>query len=360
MEKKIGLVADDTFLLLKATQECLLETQDILQDFEQQSGLHINYDKSVICSLGTRRVNYSMLFRNTLVWVPQNSTFKYVGLSLMCNERGQVADSGSWTNIEDKLSRATKQLRYSHSSLLGKILIVKTIIASLSVYKLSLLPTPNSEVLKFLDTFYYHTVWEGKLHKICKKSMEADVNNGGFRMLNVFNQEHSLKFIWLQRLASDTEPHYLWQIQVCNCIKIPVVTFLKLNITPSRIEYFLKTDHKLPKFWCIILKAWFKIRYVTSSDKSQYGIILQRSVCFNSAVPIWQDFQINAYKVPMLTELRYGYSGTVFAGDVTSTYIIQQLCGFFVNYLYTGYKFHSTKLNFHTHLNLEYCIKTGQ
>ena len=116
--------------MLSATHSCMKEVRDTLADFEQQSRLHIDYEKSVVCPLGhTEVVNYSYIFQNKLKWLKHNEPFKYLGLSLSCNKFGNIIEEGNWMFVWKQLLNATKKLRYGFTSLLGKILIVKTMLA---------------------------------------------------------------------------------------------------------------------------------------------------------------------------------------------------------------------------------------
>ena len=125
--------------------------------------------------------------------------------------------------------------------------LLKTMLASCFVYKLSLLPTPPKSVLQELDVLYYDFLWEGHGHRIKKQTMELDIEHGGFRMLNVYIQEFSLKFVWLKRLI-DGDSIFFWQHQLCNCFKLPIDVILRLNIVKTRIKSLIQDNHTLPVF----------------------------------------------------------------------------------------------------------------
>ena len=63
-DKRIGMIADDTLLVFKATGRGVCEIEAILKAFHKQVGLRINYDKSVACTLGKTDHNYASLFSN--------------------------------------------------------------------------------------------------------------------------------------------------------------------------------------------------------------------------------------------------------------------------------------------------------
>ena len=280
-EKKIGLVADDTVLIVKASEDSLAMTGRILLDFENQSGLRINYDKSIVCSLGPNQKNYSMYLPRRFLWLQPEESFSYLGLKLQRNTHNEFIEGGNWRFTEYHLMESVNKLRYSNHSLLGRILLIKSMLASKFVYKFSLLPPPPAETLKSLNSFYYKFLWKGGVHKIDQHTMEMSIDNGGFNMLNVYLQDKSLKFIWLQRILTQP-PTCFWQIQVLNCFTVPLAHLLQFNITHHKLSYFLKPSCNIPPFWSLLLKMWFSLRYIPSTNSTKTNEILQRGVCFNS------------------------------------------------------------------------------
>ena len=54
-------------------------------------------------------------------------------------------------------------------TLFGKVTVIKSLLESQLVYRLSTLPSPSSEMLKALDKILYNFLWDNKPHKITKK-----------------------------------------------------------------------------------------------------------------------------------------------------------------------------------------------
>ena len=285
IQKKIGLIADDTLLSVKATQEGFTETVNVLQHFEKVSGLKVNYEKSVVCRIGSKNtVNYSIASPRQFVWLPQGHSLKYLGTKLSLDQEGNFQEDGNFVNPKVTLDRVVQSLRYAHNSMLGKVALVKTMLASLFVYRFSVLTVP-SMLLDILDKYYYNFVWNGKRPTIAKLTMEQDVSNGGFKMLNVRLQEKSLKLIWIHRLLDDTQQLCFWQAQVRSAFRLPLLQILQFNLHPSRLQAFLHPGAVLPKFWKIVFNHWFRARYVSKSNlNARASDILQLPVCYNSVM----------------------------------------------------------------------------
>ena len=64
------------------------------------------------------------------------------GLHLGLSEEGHFVDRHNFTNHRHILSEVLAQMRYAYVSLVGKVLIIKTMLASKFVYLLTLLPPP--------------------------------------------------------------------------------------------------------------------------------------------------------------------------------------------------------------------------
>ena len=160
-----------------------------------QSGLKVNYDKSTICVIGPEESNYRMSLHPNFQWLRRGEDFKYLGLSLKLSDEGCLRDSqDNFKFSERTVYESVASLRYAYHSLNGRILLLKTMIASKFVYKFTLSPTPRTAILKQLNKLYYVFVWNNKKPRICREVMEQDPRKGGFNMLNVYKQEKSLKF----------------------------------------------------------------------------------------------------------------------------------------------------------------------
>ena len=172
--------------------------------------------------------------------------------------------------------------------MLGRIRTIKTMLASLLVYKFFLLPTPAETILKALDKEFYSILWDGKMHLLNRNTMEMPYETGGFNMLNVFLQEKSIKFKWLQRLVEEDQFPSYWKCHVRECFDIDIKTMLHLNLSPAAWRKMLKENKILPVFWYSIFDAWFKFRFISGRnldvDKSE---LLQTPIWCNSAIPLW-------------------------------------------------------------------------
>ena len=64
IERKISQLADDTSLILDGSEESLAETFKTLENFSEMSGLHINYEKTHVIWLGSKKYSNETLLPN--------------------------------------------------------------------------------------------------------------------------------------------------------------------------------------------------------------------------------------------------------------------------------------------------------
>ena len=92
-------------------------------------------------------------------------------------------------NYREKLTKVNNCLtswEYRRLSFLGKITVLKSLIASKLVYILSPLPT-NHRALDEINNLFFKFLWSGKGDKIKRTIMISDYLNGGLRMIDIKN-----------------------------------------------------------------------------------------------------------------------------------------------------------------------------
>ena len=100
------------------------ETIDTLTVFEQNSGLKLNYDKSLIYRIGSLKDTDAMLYTTkTLAWT--NEPFKVLGIEVS-GSRNELIDL-NYKDMYDKVETTLNAWQNRDLSLFGKTLIIKRI-----------------------------------------------------------------------------------------------------------------------------------------------------------------------------------------------------------------------------------------
>ena len=158
--------------------------------------------------------------------------------------------------------------------------------ASKFVYKYSLLPSLCSGVFAILEKMYYDFLWGDRRHRISKKIMIQNLENGGYKMVNNVFQENSLKLIWVEHLLSDEANSSFWVEHIKSIILVPVTDFVRFNVSPRQFPRFMRfmlSGKSLPHFWYDVFRILFKWTNVPAKAIDTCSYANQLPVCFNIA-----------------------------------------------------------------------------
>ena len=299
-EKKIALAADDTLLAIHATETVFENINRVLDKFHLVSGLKVNYDKSLVVRIGKNIDKGSLINGSNFKWLSPDDCFTYLGIKLTIMKEKHSANERNlnFPKTTHLVKDTVASLRYSNTSLGGRIIILKSLVASKFVYRFSLAPSPTRQVLKYYDHLFYDYVWDGNRHKLAKSIMEQPVSKGGFNMHNMYYQEQSLKLIWLERLIVSDINLSFWQAHIKSCLLLPLKDFIRMNIrivTPAStgrpdLSKFIRPGHSLPTIWMDIFYIYFRWSYVSRRKISSCSYLSNMAVCFNTAFGPY-DFQ---------------------------------------------------------------------
>ena len=115
-------------------------------------------------------------------------------------------------NYNEKIEKIRSILecwKFRRLTLLGKIAVLKSLVASQLVYIFSPLQT-NHEAIKEINTIFYKFLWNDKGDKIKRKIMINDYSEGGLKMIDIASFNKSLKATWNQKYL-DPESRSKWK-----------------------------------------------------------------------------------------------------------------------------------------------------
>ena len=173
----------------------------VLDQFQQATGLKINFDKTRIIPMNENPswANWSVVSKFKVVI--HSTPFKYLGTQLSASDSIHTAENFPFNDklIEDDL----KLHRITTTCISGHILQIKALVASKMVYLFQLLPNPDKEWFTKIEWLMVNHMWDQGCHHISKEKMITPKEKGGFNMLNIRLQNCSLKLKWIDRLLSD-------------------------------------------------------------------------------------------------------------------------------------------------------------
>lgn len=105
-------------------------------------------------------------------------------------------------NYNEKLEKVRTVLscwKYRRLTLMGKITVLKSLVASQLVYVLSPLPS-NEKVIKEVNKLFFSFLWNGKPDRIKRNVVINDYPSGGLRMIDIESFSKSLKASWVKNI----------------------------------------------------------------------------------------------------------------------------------------------------------------
>ncbi|RVX00224.1 putative ribonuclease H protein [Vitis vinifera] len=193
------LFADDTLIFCEARREQLTNLSWILAWFEAASGLRINLAKSVLIPVG--EVDELEELAAELGCRLGALPTVYLGLPLGALHK----TSSSWDGVEERMRRRLAQWKRQYISKGGRITLIKSTLASIPIYLLSLIRIPKA-VAKRIEKIQRDFLWggggrgclEGKVHLINWKVVCSPKEEGGLgiRKIDLLNKALLGKWVW--------------------------------------------------------------------------------------------------------------------------------------------------------------------
>ena len=194
-EIKISQYADDTTLILDGTKKSLTSSLQVLDDFKTISGLKLNNRKTEVLWIGANAGRKDILCpEKDLKWV----TDKVKALGVWFSTNSEVSLEINYSEKLTKINNSLGCWEYRRLSLLGKITVLKSLIASQLVYILSPLPT-NHRVVKEINNIFFKFLWDGKGDKIKRDVIIGNYSDGGLKMIDLYSFNKALKSTWVKK-----------------------------------------------------------------------------------------------------------------------------------------------------------------
>ena len=237
-ECKISQYADDTTLILDGTDISAKHSLGLLDSFAEISGLKVNYEKTEALWIGSLRLqNRRIELNKNILW----SFCKVNALGVWFSTIKEESAMLNFQEKKEKISKIIENWQFRRLTLLGKITVIKSLLASRLVYILSPLPTPSG-YLKEINSLLYKFLWNGKCDKIKRIHMINDYTKGGLKMLDIQSFNNAVKAKWVQRYL-DPNNKGKWKLFT---------------------DFFLGNHHATALFSG---KAWFKRRILHAPNQ---------------------------------------------------------------------------------------------
>ena len=194
-EIKLSQYADDTTLILDGSEKSLSEALKILQSFEKVSGLSLNSKKTQALWIGSCAGKREKLRpKKDFNW--QNTKVKALGVWLSTDP--EITAKLNCVEKMEKMRNCLGCWTVRRLSLIGKITVLKSLVASHVIHLLSPLQI-NSQIIKQINDLFFDFLWSSKGDKIERNIITQNSGNGGLRMIDIKSFNKALKSVWIRK-----------------------------------------------------------------------------------------------------------------------------------------------------------------
>ena len=271
--------ADDADIASINSQESLKAIFEELERFKKQSGFTLSYEKTVLYRIGSLRHSNAMLYNmNQVEW--SNEDINVLGVTVAHEDLLEK----NYLQIHTKVQNTLNHWENRGLTLMGKVLVVNTLIASLFVYKMMVLPTMPQSIIKKVENEIRKYLWEGSSSKISYQILKNPPELGGLKLVDLKNKDKALKATWPQILNKETQ--YAEMVYFQNNIKLKE-NIWRANLSPkhSKVLQIKNT------FWEDVIKAWCEFNH-TETEITDNQIL-------------WYNSEILVQNQPFLWETPY-------------------------------------------------------
>ena len=268
----LALFADDLGLFLEPTQENWNNTFTILELFQKQTGMRINYEKTTVFRLGSaRETNAKFYSMRKLHW--SDRPFKVLGIIVATKNEELI--KLNYDPVFEKIETIMRQWKNRDLSLLGKVLIINSLIASLFAYKLAVLPRlPESYIQKY-NTVVRDFLWKGS-PKISLKTLQSNKLSGGTGLVNLRFKEIAMKAQWVAKTKINAQLRNLRDTLTGTQMGERI---WQLKLDKKDVQKMFIKDN----FWSELVREWTKLNIETVDCKEKVD---NQPLWFNSRIKI--------------------------------------------------------------------------
>ena len=307
IKQLLNQFADDMDIASKGDEKSLREIFRELDKFHYQSGFTVSYDKTTLYRIGSLRHSDAMMYDMTeYTW--SNRDINILGVTITHED---IIEK-NYGIIVEKAKATLNNWQNRDLSLLGKVQVINTLISSLFVYKMMVLPLLPQNIIKNMDNVVRNFLWNGKKSKIAYRVLQNSKNQGGLNLMDLKRKDISLKATWPEILHQESEYAQIVFSQMrASTIQEDI---WRCRILPEHVDQ-LKISNQ---FWRDVLKSWstfnfshqFRIEnqiiWYNSSIRIEDKIFMWRDVYRKGLMYIHQLFSNQKFKTYQEVEREFG------------------------------------------------------
>ena len=225
IEIKLSQYADDATIFVK-DERSALSALDVMNRFEQASGLELNLDKCHFMWLGDKAQS-----DDTICGKRPSQKVKIIGVTF--SSSGDVMDD----NVKPVVSKIEKTLNcwnQRNLTVKGRITVAKSLAVSQLVYLAASIDITQAE-LCMIQSLIQKFIWRGRPPKVAQKVIIQSIDDGGLGSPHVPTLYKALRLSWLNRIWN--KPDAIWHKLLQNRIgSLTVQDLIRSRLSNDMIE----------------------------------------------------------------------------------------------------------------------------
>ena len=264
-------------------QNCLDAVFQILTDIETHTGLKISYDKTTLYRIGSLANTDAKLYTSRNInWT--NEGINTLGVDI---SQRQTCKDENFQSVIAKMKAVAKIWYFRTMTLSGKITVVNSLMASLYVYRMQVLPVLSDAQIKEIEETIIEFIWRGRKPKIPMAHLTANKEDGGMGLVNIRVKHESLLANWIQDCKNNPQIGNLAKHFLGEMVQDDYIWSLNISFKDSQKCF------RGVSFWHKLLHNWHKYCYHEPQNKES---VLQQIIWFNSMVKV-SDVTVRIFKL---------------------------------------------------------------
>ena len=269
--------ADDMDVATKGTEENLQKVLEHFEKFGKSTGFKLSYEKTTVYRIGSlRKTSAKFYTESEMSWTSDG--INVLGVEIHHNKDELI--SRNYQPILNKIDAILNEWGKRSLSLCGKIEVINTLVASLFVYKMYVIPPLPNWMVDVLHDKIEKYIWNGSRPKISLQTLQSPKTDGGLQLVNFQVKDAAIKTSWVKEIVRNDYP----------------VGQVYAELNPQLREWIWSCNIHMKHvsrpliecqngFWADILRAWAKLHYEKDPDRTQ--IIWLNSDITVKSQPIW-------------------------------------------------------------------------
>ena len=245
---------------------------NFLKSFKKFTGFTINTSKTSLLKIRAAR-DFDQLDHFTEN-VRESSTINVLGVDIIPTTNSKEMCEINYDKTVKKAQAILNSWCTRGLSLMGKIQIVNTLVASLFVYKMSVLPKMPTKFSSQLQAMIEKFIWNNAKPKIKTIILQLHKKAGGANLTNFELKDASLKAAWVKNLNNNSLVRELAYKELSPTL---TDTIWKCNICCQDVIKILPNS-----FWRDVLEEWAKFNF--NSSIINYDEVMNQVIWYNSEI----------------------------------------------------------------------------